>query len=147
MQSREQRKRAEQPQRGSVGFRRHCVVRERDVARDRGGQGRRHHSEPTAVRGGIGAIEIGVRYDQLTFESAGKTGPDVHEPAVGAPDAQHRSTLTFGVNWLLNRWVKVVVNGLRQTFDDEQRVNANRRDQQFLVGPYEVAGRLLIRPT
>ena len=41
-------------------------------------------------QGGIGAIEIGVRYDELAFESASKTGHRLHQSARGAPDAEHR---------------------------------------------------------
>ncbi len=72
-------------------------------------------------RGGAGAFEIGVRYDQLTFESAGKSGPDFTNPRADHLTPNTDSTLTIGVNWLLNRWVKVVVNGLRQSIDDTTR--------------------------
>ena len=34
-------------------------------------------------------------------------------------------TITFGVNWLANRWVKVVANALRQTFEDEARTTVS----------------------
>ncbi len=72
-------------------------------------------------RGGAGAFEIGVRYDQLTFESASKSGPDFTNPRADHLTPNTDSTLTIGVNWLLNRWVKVVVNGLRQSIDDTTR--------------------------
>ena len=72
-------------------------------------------------QGGWGAFEVGVRYDQLTFESADKSGPDFTNPRAEHLTPNTDSTLTFGVNWLLNRWVKVVVNGLRQSFDDTNR--------------------------
>jgi len=71
--------------------------------------------------GGIGVVEVGVRYDQLTFESAGKSGPDFANPRADHLTPNTDSTLTFGVNWLPIRWVKVVANGLRQTFDDVNR--------------------------
>jgi phosphate-selective porin OprO/OprP len=72
-------------------------------------------------KGGIGAVEIGVRYDELTFESAGKTGPDFTNPRSEHLTPNADRTITFGVNWLANRWVKVVANALRQTFEDETR--------------------------
>jgi phosphate-selective porin OprO/OprP len=72
-------------------------------------------------KGGIGAIEIGVRVDQLTFESAGKTGPDFTNPRSEHLTPNVDRTLTFGVNWLANRWVKVVANALRQDFEDDTR--------------------------
>ena len=72
-------------------------------------------------RGGFGAVEIGVRYDELTFESAGKTGPDFTNPRSEHLTPNTDRTITFGVNWLANRWVKVVANALRQSFEDETR--------------------------
>jgi phosphate-selective porin OprO/OprP len=72
-------------------------------------------------KGGFGAVEIGVRYDELTFESAGKTGPDFTNPRSEHLTPNTDRTLTFGVNWLANRWVKVVANALRQSFEDETR--------------------------
>ncbi len=72
-------------------------------------------------QGGAGAIEIGVRYDQLTFESEGKSGPAFTNPRADHLIPNTDSTLTFGVNWLANRWIKVVVNGIRQTLDDTER--------------------------
>ncbi len=72
-------------------------------------------------RRAFGAIEVGVRYDELTFESAGKTGADFTNPRSEHLTPNTVSTLTFGVNWLANRWVKVVLNGLRQSFDDTSR--------------------------
>ena len=60
--------------------------------------------------GGIGVVEIGVRYDQLTFESASKDGPDFTNPRSEHLTPNTDSTLTFGVNWMPIRWVKVVAN-------------------------------------
>ena len=71
--------------------------------------------------GGIGVVELGVRYDQLRFESAGKSGVDFTNPRSDHLTPNTDGTLTFGVNWMPVRWVKVVANGLRQTFDDVNR--------------------------
>ncbi len=71
--------------------------------------------------GGIGVVELGVRYDQLTFESDSKSGQDFTNPRSDYLTPNTDSTLTFGVNWLPVRWVKVVANGIRQTFDDVNR--------------------------
>ena len=40
--------------------------------------------------GGIGVVEVGVRYDRLTFESAGQGRPRLHQPAFRAPHTQYR---------------------------------------------------------
>jgi phosphate-selective porin len=67
-------------------------------------------------------VEVGVRYDSLTFESESKEGPDFTNPRADhlTPNTDH--TLTFGVNWVPIRWVKVVANGIRQSFVDPNRV-------------------------
>jgi phosphate-selective porin OprO/OprP len=72
--------------------------------------------------GGIGVVEVGVRYDQLTFESASKEGPDFTNPRAEHLTPNTDTTLTFGVTWIPIRWVKVVANGIRQHFDDVDRV-------------------------
>ena len=94
-------------------------------------------------KGGIGAVEIGVRYDQLDLRERGKSGPDFTNPRSEHLTPNTDRTITFGVNWLLNRWVKVVANALRQSFEDESAYAAVG-NHGFLVGPAEVAGRLLI---
>lgn len=71
--------------------------------------------------GGIGVVEFGVRYDRLTFESVSKSGLDFTNPRSDHLTPNTDSTLTFGVNWLPVRWVRVVANGIRQTFDDVNR--------------------------
>ena len=71
--------------------------------------------------GGIGVVELGVRYDRLTFESVSKSGLDFTNPRSDHLTPNTDSTLTFGVNWLPVRWVRVVANGIRQTFDDVNR--------------------------
>ena len=72
--------------------------------------------------GGIGVVEIGVRYDSLTFESASKEGVDFTNPRADHLTPNTDGTLTFGVNWMPIRWVKVVANGIRQSFTDLNRV-------------------------
>jgi len=72
--------------------------------------------------GGIGVVEIGVRYDSLTFESASKVGTDFTNPRADHLTPNTDSTLTFGVNWMPIRLVKVVANGIRQSFSDVNRV-------------------------
>ena len=72
--------------------------------------------------GGIGVVEIGVRYDSLTFESASKAGADFTNPRADHLTPNTDRTLTFGVNWMPIRWVKVVADGIRQSFSDVNRV-------------------------
>ena len=71
--------------------------------------------------GGIGVVELGVRYDELRFESASKEGPAFTNPRAEHLRPNTDSTLTFGVNWMPIRWVKIVANGIRQSIDDVNR--------------------------
>ena len=75
--------------------------------------------------GGIGVIEIGARFDRLTFESAGTAGEAFTNPRSDHLVPNTDSTITFGVNWMPIRWVKIVGNALRQSFDDVNRAPIN----------------------
>lgn len=72
-------------------------------------------------RGGLGLFEIGARYDRLSFKSAATTGIAFRNPRSDFLLPNSVSTVTFGVNWLVNRWVKIVANGFRQSYDDSER--------------------------
>ncbi len=72
-------------------------------------------------QGGIGAIEIGARYDQLEFRSANKTGTAFTNPRADPLLANTDRVWTFGVNWMLNRWVRVITNAIHEEFADASR--------------------------
>jgi phosphate-selective porin OprO and OprP len=73
--------------------------------------------------GGFGAVELAGRYERLWFDSAG--GADVDLPSrtpraaniLGSGDR----ALTLGVNWVLNRWIKLQFNGIREQVEDAKR--------------------------
>lgn len=72
--------------------------------------------------GGVGAIELAVRYERLSFGSL--SGDD--EPAFANPRAARllRNTdaaATFGLTWHLNRWFKLQGNAIRERFTDAER--------------------------
>lgn len=72
-------------------------------------------------RGGWGAIELAGRVESLAFRSRGGIGePSTSPRAQVVPPASER-VLTVGVNWYLNRHVKVQVNAVRETFADADR--------------------------
>ena len=65
------------------------------------------------------AVDVAVRFERLGFHSAAQSDA----PSLG-PRADHIAPLrqdawTFGGTWLVNRWVKVQVNAIRQSFVDE----------------------------
>ena len=72
-------------------------------------------------RGGPGAIEVGVRYDTLGFESAEKVGPAFSNPRAEHILPNSDSVWTVGVNWFPNRWVRLAANAIREEFDDPPR--------------------------
>ncbi len=78
-------------------------------------------SRPLPTKG-LGAVELAVRFEDLRFTSAG--GSD--EPPFDNPRAENilpnsDQILTVGVNWYLNRFARVTVNGTRETLEDPQR--------------------------
>jgi phosphate-selective porin len=70
---------------------------------------------------GFGAIEIGVRYDRMGLKSASSEGEAFRNPRAEHLLPNSAGTLTFGTNWLVNRWVKVVANAMRLSFEDDER--------------------------
>ena len=65
------------------------------------------------------AVDVAVRFERLGFHSADQSDA----PSLG-PRADHIAPLrqdawTFGGTWLVNRWVKVQVNAIRESFVDE----------------------------
>lgn len=76
-------------------------------------------------RGGIGAIELGARYDELAFGSAKHEGTPFTNPRsdnlIGAKD----KTWTFGLNWFTSAWVRVVANAIHEEFVDAAKTPVN----------------------
>jgi phosphate-selective porin OprO/OprP len=87
------------------------------------GEDKRDFNNPrdSLFAGGFGAVELGARYETLRFESAEKIGPAFRNPRAEhiLPNADH--VWTVGVNYFPNRWVRLALNGIRETFDDDFR--------------------------
>lgn len=79
------------------------------------------HPRRPLFGGGIGALEAGVRFDTLGFESAEKNGPAFRNPRAEHILENSDKVWTIGVNWFANRWVRVTLNGIREKFDDVRR--------------------------
>lgn len=71
--------------------------------------------------GGIGAVELGVRYETLDFESEDKVGPAFRNPRAEHILGNSDKVWTVGVNWFLNRWLRVTGNAIREEFEDAPR--------------------------
>ncbi len=72
-------------------------------------------------RGGVGAIEVAARYERLWFDSAGGTDLPFRNPRSETIYPSGDRVLTLGVNWTLNRFVKIQVNGIREHVEDPER--------------------------
>ena len=69
--------------------------------------------------GGIGAIEVAARYERLWSDSAGDAlDTPARTPRATTILASGDKALTLGVNWTLNRWIKLQFNGIRQRVED-----------------------------
>jgi phosphate-selective porin OprO/OprP len=79
--------------------------------------------------GGIGAVELAARYEQMRFGSKEHPGPPVIHPR--APNIQGNSDRiwTFGINWYLNRFAKIQANVMRERIEDVERSSIPGREQ------------------
>jgi phosphate-selective porin OprO/OprP len=71
--------------------------------------------------GGLGAVEVGVRFEKLQFESAEKNGPAFSNPRAEHILGNANSVWTFTVNWFLNRWLRVTANAIHEELEDASR--------------------------
>ncbi|MFN2446624.1 MAG: OprO/OprP family phosphate-selective porin [Vicinamibacterales bacterium] len=68
--------------------------------------------------GGLGAIELAVRYEQLEFESASKEGTALRNPRAEHILPNRDAVWTGGVNWWPVRWVRLTADVFHERFDD-----------------------------
>ena len=73
------------------------------------------------LEGGIGAIELAVRYEYLGFKSAGATGPAFANPRAENLLPNSDRAWTFGVNWVATKWTRVLINAIHERLEDDQR--------------------------
>ncbi|MBI2149401.1 MAG: hypothetical protein HYU27_02195 [Acidobacteria bacterium] len=71
--------------------------------------------------GGMGAIELTGRYEQLRFNSSQHTALPSRNPRAANILANSDRIWTVGVNWYPNRFTKVQVNGVHDKIKDLQR--------------------------
>jgi len=72
-------------------------------------------------QGGIGAIELGARYDQLSFGSTSQTGTPFANPRADRLLTNANHVWTFGANLMLNRWLRLMTNAIHEDFTDVVR--------------------------
>ncbi len=73
------------------------------------------------LHGGWGAFELAARYEGIRFDSAGGSDTPFRNPRAETIMPAGERALTLGVNWTMNRFVKLQVNGIREHLDDSER--------------------------
>jgi phosphate-selective porin OprO and OprP len=73
---------------------------------------------PFSKWGGFGAVEMAARFETLGFGSAGGTGNLSTSTRADNVLGNADHVLTCGVNWYLNRWVKIQANLIRERLHD-----------------------------
>jgi phosphate-selective porin OprO/OprP len=69
-------------------------------------------------QGGIGAIEVGARVESLEFKSGSGNEPPSNSPRAEVIVGNRNQVVTLGVNWYVNRFVKIQANYFREKLDD-----------------------------
>ncbi len=73
------------------------------------------------LQGGFGAIEVAARYEHLRFASAGSPQePPSRSPRAATIAGNADRAWTLGVNWYVNRWVKIRFNAINERLDDPE---------------------------
>lgn len=81
--------------------------------------------------GGFGAVELAGRYERLWFDSAGGTDVPTRANRAETIKTAGDRVLTLGVNWTLNRFVKLQLNGIREHIEDPARSPVPNSVQNF----------------
>jgi phosphate-selective porin OprO and OprP len=70
------------------------------------------------LQGGFGAVELAARYEKITFGLAGASQIPSDSPRAEYTLLNGEQVLTLGLNWYVNRFMKLQLNGIRETVDD-----------------------------
>lgn len=79
------------------------------------------------LQGGIGAVEVGTRFEALSFGSVSQEGPAFRNPRAEHIAENKAEVWTTGVSWYLNRWIKLQGNAIREHLLDEERTPVTGR--------------------
>jgi len=69
-------------------------------------------------QGGFGAVEVAARYESLEFKSGSSSEQGSRSPRADTILGNRDQVTTLGVNWYINRFLKVQANFVRETLDD-----------------------------
>jgi len=84
------------------------------------GEPKLNEIEPRAplFRGGFGALELATRVERLGFGSTLEGEPELTNPRAANLLETGLRAWTGGINWYLNRWVKIQFNAIRELIED-----------------------------
>jgi phosphate-selective porin OprO/OprP len=87
------------------------------------GENKKRPLKPAAdfLQGGWGAVEVVGRLERLWFDSVGSSANAYRNPRAEVILPSGDRALTLGVNWTLNRFVKLQINGIREHVEDPDR--------------------------
>jgi phosphate-selective porin OprO and OprP len=69
-------------------------------------------------RGGVGAVELALRLESITFGSEATNDLPSSGPRADVVEGNTDRLVTYGVNWYLNRWIKIQANFVRERISD-----------------------------
>ena len=69
---------------------------------------------------GLGAVEFAARYEQIRFGSAEHPGLPSRSSRAANIYSESERVATFGVNWFLNRFMRIQYNAIREVIEDVQ---------------------------
>jgi phosphate-selective porin OprO/OprP len=70
------------------------------------------------LQGGFGAVEVAARMESLEFKSDSGSEPPSSSARAEVVLPNRDQVFTFGVNWYVNRFVKIQANFIREQLDD-----------------------------
>jgi phosphate-selective porin len=73
------------------------------------------------LQGGVGAVEIAMRFDRIWFDSKPGQDPPFRNSRAQTVYPSGDRVLTLGLNWYVNRWVKLQFNAIKERLEDVER--------------------------
>jgi phosphate-selective porin OprO/OprP len=73
------------------------------------------------LQGGVGAIELAARYERTQFGSDAPGEPAENNPRAANLLENGEDAWTAGVNWYVNRWVRIQANAIHERIRDIER--------------------------
>ncbi|MBI4476462.1 MAG: hypothetical protein HY654_04770 [Acidobacteria bacterium] len=83
---------------------------------------------------GAGDFEIAARVEEIAFGSAGRGDLPFRQPRAEYLFENQVRIATVGLNWHINRWIKVLTNLNRESFSDPERRPDPNRDHHWRWG-------------